>query len=129
MLNAYYQFNLIFKHKNVKLKNLFRIRLKANTIWFSIILNSIVNSTISSIFGVQLSNMLDFGVSIHSMIFENAFHWPLKVSQITLVWPIIIDVVAKWSFIGRALLMVQPLGRLVQRIKNQQTRKRIVEKG
>ena len=71
--------------------------------------------------------MLDFGVSIHLMIFKKKFFYLLKVLQITLVWLIIINVVGRWSFIRKALLMAQLHRRLVHHIKSQQTDKKIVE--
>ena len=47
--------------------------------------------------------------------------------QITLVWLIIIDVVGRWSFIEKTLLMAQLHGRFVYYIKSQQTDKKIVK--
>ena len=75
MQRDYYLFNKIFNHKNVKLKNLFRILYKVSTIWYYIIQNIIMSWTILSIFGLTPSNILDFAASIHSMIFENVFLW------------------------------------------------------
>ena len=62
MLEHYYLFNQIFKDKNAKLKNLFKILHTANITLSFIILNFTANLTILSIFGVQLNNMLDIGV-------------------------------------------------------------------
>lgn len=58
-----------------------------------------MNSIISNIFGIQLSKMLDFDVSIDLIIFENIFYWLLKVSKTTLIKFFIINIIIKYSFI------------------------------
>ena len=75
MFEYYYLFNRIFKDKNAKLKNLFKILHKVNIILSFTILNFTANSTILSIFSVQLNNMLDIGINIHLTIFENVFFY------------------------------------------------------
>lgn len=52
MLENYYLFNQIFKDKNMKLKNRFKIFYKVNIILSFIILNFIANSTILNIVGI-----------------------------------------------------------------------------
>ncbi len=82
MQKDYYLSNKIFNHKNVRLKYLYRIQHKIGTMWYYIIQNTIMSWTILSIFGVVPSNMLDFGASICSMIFENVFFWLWKMFPI-----------------------------------------------
>ena len=127
MLKYYYLFNRIFKDKNAKLKNLFKILHKVNITLFFTILNFTSNSTILRIFDVQLNNILNIGVNIHLTIFRNVFFYHWKVSQITFVWSIIIGVAVRWSFIEKTLHIIQVLGKLAQHIKNQQTVMKIVD--
>ena len=71
--------------------------------------------------------MLNIDVNIYLTIFRNVFLYHWKMSQITLAWPIIIDVAIRWNFIRKALRIVQVLGKLAQHIKNQQTIMKIVD--
>lgn len=75
MLEHYYLFNQIFKNKNAKLKNLFKILYKINITLSFIILNFIANLTILSIFDIQLNNTLNIDINIHFTIFENVFFY------------------------------------------------------
>lgn len=52
MYKYYYLFNQIFKDKNTKLKNLFKIFYKVNTILSFIILNFTTNLIILTIFDI-----------------------------------------------------------------------------
>lgn len=73
MLEYYYLFNRIFKNKNAKLKNLFKILHKVNITLFFTILNFIPNLIILSIFNVQLNNILHIGMNNYLTIFKNMF--------------------------------------------------------
>ena len=73
MQRSYYLFNQIFNNKNVKLKNLFKILCMTNIIWYYSIQNTIVGWIILRIFDVIPNNILDFGINIYSINFENMF--------------------------------------------------------
>lgn len=75
MLKHYYLFNQIFKDKNTKLKNLFKIIYKVNITLSFIILNFTINSIILNIFSIKLNNTLEIDININFIIFENIFFY------------------------------------------------------
>lgn len=81
MLKYYYLFNQIFRDKNMKFKNLFKILHKVNAILSFIIHNFITNLLIIlSIFHIYINNKLNINMDIPLTIFKHMFFYLWKVS-------------------------------------------------